>query len=219
MKKCRKFLTGMMVVLAFFSVSSPVLADEFMDFTPMFGNVNAAVPGVEVLMPLIKDNDANNDKYSESLTFYFRVFKNNTITPLYNTVAKAALYPVRTCTVPMRFDSWITPTFVRSGKWMIMGGNLRMECSSSTGEKENSNTFIYIADVSRAGGVVQTMVINNFELFSVKIIDYNSDGKLDLLVVMKNLAITTGTNLRTIVRNLDTWAIISDKTYYVSNDT
>ena len=59
---------------------------------------------------------------------------------------------------------------------------------------------------------------NSHELFSAKLSDYNGDGKLDLVVVMKNLSIVTGGYLRTIVKNLDTWATISDKTYYVSND-
>ena len=101
---------------------------------------------------------------------------------------------------------------------MVMGSNLQMWCSSSTGRKENSNTFVYVADVSKAAGVVWTMVVNSHELFSAKLSDYNGDGKLDLVVVMKNLSIVTGGYLRTIVKNLDTWAIISDKTYYVSND-
>ena len=218
MKRFRRFLTGIMVALGVFSVGSIASAEEFMDLTPLFGNVNVAVPGVEVIMPLIQENDANKDKYSESVTFYFRVFRNNTTTLLYNTTPKVAPYPARTCTVPMSFDSWVEPTFVRSGKWMVMGSNLQMWCSSSTGRKENSNTFVYVADVSKAAGVVWTMVVNSHELFSAKLSDYNGDGKLDLVVVMKNLSIVTGGYLRTIVKNLDTWATISDKTYYVSND-
>ena len=218
MKRFRRFLTGIMVALGVLSVGSIASAEEFMDLTPLFGNVNVAVPGVEVIMPLIQENDANKDKYSESVTFYFRVFRNNTTTLLYNTTPKVAPYPARTCTVPMSFDSWVEPTFVRSGKWMVMGSNLQMWCSSSTGRKENSNTFVYVADVSKAAGVVWTMVVNCHELFSAKLSDYNGDGKLDLVVVMKNLSIVTGGYLRTIVKNLDTWATISDKTYYVSND-
>lgn len=218
MKRFRRFLTGIMVALGVLSVGSIASAEEFMDLTPLFGNVNVAVPGVEVIMPLIQENDANKDKYSESVTFYFRVFRNNTTTLLYNTTPKVAPYPARTCTVPMSFDSWVEPTFVRSGKWMVMGSNLQMWCSSSTGRKENSNTFVYVADVSKAAGVVWTMVVNSHELFSAKLSDYNGDGKLDLVVVMKNLSIVTGGYLRTIVKNLDTWATISDKTYYVSND-
>lgn len=218
MKRFRRFLTGIMVALGVLSVGSIASAEEFMDLTPFFGNVNVAVPGVEVIMPLIQENDANKDKYSESVTFYFRVFRNNTTTLLYNTTPKVAPYPARTCTVPMSFDSWVEPTFVRSGKWMVMGSNLQMWCSSSTGRKENSNTFVYVADVSKAAGVVWTMVVNSHELFSAKLSDYNGDGKLDLVVVMKNLSIVTGGYLRTIVKNLDTWATISDKTYYVSND-
>ena len=218
MKRFRRFLTGIMVALGVLSVGSIASAEEFMDLTSLFGNVNVAVPGVEVIMPLIQENDANKDKYSESVTFYFRVFRNNTTTLLYNTTPKVAPYPARTCTVPMSFDSWVEPTFVRSGKWMVMGSNLQMWCSSSTGRKENSNTFVYVADVSKAAGVVWTMVVNSHELFSAKLSDYNGDGKLDLVVVMKNLSIVTGGYLRTIVKNLDTWATISDKTYYVSND-
>lgn len=218
MKRFRRFLTGIMVALGVLSVGSIASAEEFMDLTPLFGNVNVAVPGVEVIMPLIQENDANKDKYSESVTFYFRVFRNNTTTLLYNTTPKVAPYPARTCTVPMSFDSWVEPTFVRSGKWMVMGSNLQMWCSSSTGRKENSNTFVYVADVSKAAGVVWTMVVNSHELFSAKLSDYNGDGKFDLVVVMKNLSIVTGGYLRTIVKNLDTWATISDKTYYVSND-
>lgn len=218
MKRFRRFLTGIMVALGVLSVGSIASAEEFMDLTPLFGNVNVAVPGVEVIMPLIQENDANKDKYSESVTFYFRVFRNNTTTLLYNTTPKVAPYPARTCTVPMSFDSWVEPTFVRSGKWMVMGSNLQMWCSSSTGRKENSNTFVYVTDVSKAAGVVWTMVVNSHELFSAKLSDYNGDGKLDLVVVMKNLSIVTGGYLRTIVKNLDTWATISDKTYYVSND-
>ena len=162
MKRFRRFLTGIMVALGVLSVGSIASAEEFMDLTPLFGNVNVAVPGVEVIMPLIQENDANKDKYSESVTFYFRVFRNNTTTLLYNTTPKVAPYPARTCTVPMSFDSWVEPTFVRSGKWMVMGSNLQMWCSSSTGRKENSNTFVYVADVSKAAGVVWTMVVNTW---------------------------------------------------------
>ena len=70
MKRFRRFLTGIMVALGVLSVGSIASAEEFMDLTPLFGNVNAAVPGVEVIMPLIQENDANKDKYSESVTFY-----------------------------------------------------------------------------------------------------------------------------------------------------
>ena len=54
MKRFRRFLTGIMVALGVLSVGSIASAEEFMDLTPLFGNVNVAVPGVEVIMPLIQ---------------------------------------------------------------------------------------------------------------------------------------------------------------------
>jgi hypothetical protein len=74
-----------------------------------------------------------------------------------------------------------------------------------------------MADVSKAGGAVRTLTLKNADLSSLELGDYNGDGKIDLIACMSIHAQTT-TKLRILVKNINTWATISDKTYPVGND-
>jgi hypothetical protein len=200
-----------------FALSLPAAADDFIDMTSLVANVNAKSPGKEVIVPYFRFNDANGDDLSESLTIWYNVFKYNSTTKLYNSTPKTCAYPVVTCSKPLYVENEEDGVkFIRSGNWMITGINLQMECYSASDDGEAYNTFIYMADVSKAGGAVRTLTLKNADLSSLELGDYNGDGKIDLIAGM-SIHTQTTTKLRILVKNINTWATISDKTYPISN--
>jgi hypothetical protein len=91
-----------------------------------------------------------------------------------------------------------------------------MECDSNAGDSEAHNTFVYVADVSKSGGAVNTLMFAKAELEAIELVDYNSDGVGDLMVSM-HVEGAAVEQLRIVVKNLANWATLSDKVYAVSN--
>lgn len=177
---------GTVVALSIvFALSLPAAADEFLDLRPLIGNVTGTSPGSEVIAPYFRCNDANSDDICESVTVWYNIYKNNSTIKLYNSTPKTCSYPAVTCTAPFDIDQDDSPKFIRTGKWMVTGMSLQTECESYAGDGEAYYTFIYMADVSKAAGVVRTLFIKNAEMNSMELSDYNSDGIADLDLIRK----------------------------------
>jgi hypothetical protein len=217
MGKRRIVMGGIVWALHAMVAASTVSADDCITpLAPLFANVNASSAGAEVIMPYLQQNDSNRDGFYESLTYSYTVYKNNTNTKLYSSTAKTGWYPTVSCPYPKSRDSYTRPQFIRSGKWVVTGHDLNMECYGNTGYDELHHTFVYVADVSNAGGVVNTLTINRARLEAVELVDYNSDGTSELMISMHPEG-TVVHQLRIVVKNLTTWATISDRIYNVSN--
>jgi hypothetical protein len=217
MDKRKIVVGGIVLALHVVAAASTASADECITpLAPLFANVNTSYAGAEVIMPYLQQNDSNRDGHYESLTFYYNVYRNNTNTKLYSSTAKTGWYPTVTCATPRWWDTYTRPQFLRSGKWVVTGHGLTMECENSTGSGESHTTFVYVADVSKAGGTVNTLTVNRARLEAVELVDYNSDGTNELMVSMHPEGSVVH-QLRIVIKNLTTWATVSDRIYNVSN--
>jgi len=217
MKNRRKAVSGMVGVLSTLLAASAVYANDSITYmAPLFANVNATSAGTEVIMPYFKYNDVDKNGYYESLTYFYNILPNNSTTRLYYSTPKSSILPAVTCSSPTWKESYSNPQFTRYGKWVVTGHDMVMECNGSGGYKEVHNTFVYVADTSKSGGIVNTLILNNNELESIELINYNSDGVQDLMISMHVEGAATE-KIRVVVKDFATWATLSDKTFAVSN--
>lgn len=212
---CKVLIPAAACTLLFAGTSQ---AEGFISFKPLLVNINSSA-GIETIMPHFILKDSNSDGFSESMTYYYDVYKYASTTKLYSTTAKSAATPAVTCTNPYWKEAYHSePVFVRSGKWVATGNNLVMECESqANGHVEAYNTFIYMADASLQGGVTRTLTVNNAELKSLELLAYDSDTQLDLVATVLTNS-SNKTYARIIVKNITTWATIADKTYLVHQE-
>lgn len=190
-------------------------ADQFIEFSSLFADVYATSTGVENIVPYYEDIDEDNNGVDDKYILGFNVYANNSNTKLYSTARKSGTYLPAPCASP----TWINtntdmPKFMRSEKWAITAHAPRTECGQSNGDREEvDGTFVYVADVSKPNGVVRAFSSQS-QLVGVDLVDYNSDNKKDLVITM-GLETASGFKLRYLVKNLDTWSTISDKTILV----
>lgn len=216
MEISKKKFAGALILLSISWIESPALADEFMDFSSMIGDVNAD-GAVEMIVPYLKLTDTNSDGYQDQGSINFRILKNNSTTVLYSTTAQTANFPAMTCTNAYNHDSWFAPRFMSYGKWRVVGSNMFMDCYNTNGDQEAVNTFIYVADVTKKDGVTRKLVYTNHELWSAQFYDYDSDGDKDFIFMMQDNRNTSGVYMRTVVKDLTTWSTLSDKSIFISN--
>jgi hypothetical protein len=99
---------------------------------------------------------------------------------------------------------------------MITGLSVATDCWSEVdGERETRNTFLYIADVSVAGGEVRTLLFKNAELTGVDLVDIDGDGTQDLMATMTIYGETTQ-KLRIYGMDIESGNPITNRTYLVS---
>ena len=216
MRNKRKIIVAMMATLGLFSVSSRVMASDFLTLAPLIADVNATSAGAEFIIPHFVEKDTNADTLADKLLFRYDVFAYNSKNKLYSTASKATVFPAPSCAAPQWQNGDVDPIFVRSGKWMITGMNVATECWSETeGEQEKTNAFLYIADVSVAGGEVHTLLFKNLELSGVDLVDINGDTKPDLMATMM-ISGQTNENVRIYGVDLQSGSVITDQTYLIS---
>lgn len=102
------------------------------------------------------------------------------------------------------------PKFLASGRWAITAYTPSTECSQSNGDRSDTDsTFVYVADVSKPNGVARSFSSPN-RLAGIDLVDYNADNKKDVVITMV-LDTASGFKLRYLVKDLDSWSTISDK--------
>lgn len=118
-------IVGLSIV---FALSPPAFADQFLDGTPLLGDVTSSIPSIEIIIPYFRYNAFP----PKSLTIWYNIYENNSTTKLYGSTPKTVAYPAFTCGTPSTGVMNESEKFILSGKWMIAGVNLRMECSSAS---------------------------------------------------------------------------------------
>jgi len=216
----RNVIWAMAATLGIFSVSSAVLAEEFTEMAPIIGNVNLTSVGAEVIIPNFTNNDTNANGSADSLSFRYDIYQNNTNIKLYSTTQNTAPYvdPASLCTNPIWQNTEWNPKFIRSGKWMITGIRMSTSCGTNeSGEKDIENIFVYVADVSKPLGAVRSIVLKGTHMIGMDLVDYNGDGKQDLMVTIEVRQPNGAANVRVQVMNPMTLATISNKSYPVAS--
>jgi hypothetical protein len=211
----KKVIWGMMATIGLLSVASAA-ANTFISSAPFIGDVTTVSPGAEVIIPLFIDKDADGDGLTDRVLIRYDIYQNNSTIKLYSSDRKTALYPASPCTNPPWQDTEFEPMFVRSGKWMITGMVMEMGCySQENGDLYAENTFIYMADVSIPGGEVRSKLMKGTYLNGLDLLDYNDDGKDDLMV-STIIPKTNGENIRIYFMDIDSGEVLSDQTYVVA---
>jgi hypothetical protein len=210
------------LALALSSVLSttPGKADSFQDSAPLYRNVNAASPGMEIIMP--RSTRSGSDPLGNPLGYKkrFDVYPAGQSTRLYGSASRTFVFP-NSCTNPQPYSRWSEDEKVvalPNSSRTEMAFTIQRGCTEQAGGalKRSYGIFIYSADLANGSGTVWTKAftsVNDLYLDSFQGVDTNDDGVVDALMVVITYATNTGYGKRFLILNETTGAAISDSSY------
>jgi len=210
-----KRLSVFLVAVSLAASFSSAYADEFLDNSRLFKEVDGASAGIETLAPFIKyAADANADGVPDSLNYRVSVYAGGTGTLLRTTPSRGTLFPAVPCTTPIAGSTYwdVNPRFRgRIGSTRhnaLLGIEVGCRETGSNEQKKAYKAFLYSVNAATGTGI--WVYQNNLEPISLDGVDLDVDGVTETLAL--SLAQPVGGNsVNVIVRMMtgQTGALVS----------